>query len=156
MRIAHPMAAVLVLALAGCAGVATTGAGAPEPDHAAALAAVDWSQATPLSLELFNSGYRPRELVLKVGQPYKLSLTNFGSMNHYFTAPEFFRTMATRKVVVERLAEIKAPTFTAFEVFARGGRVDIYLVPLVQGRYVAYCSMEGHRDNGVEGMITVE
>lgn len=122
----------------------------------AVVASTDWSKTTDVMVELVEYGYRPRELRLKAGQPYRIRLINYSSINHYFTAPEFFRSAATRKAMVDRYAEIKAPYFTAFEVMSRGGGIDIYLVPMVKGRFDVHCEIDDHRERGVQGLIIVD
>ncbi len=123
---------------------------------AAALAQADWSKATHIVVEMLNYKFQPDELHFKANQPYRLTLRNASIHNHYFTAPEFFRSTATRKAMVAGRAEVKAPYFTAFEVLKRVGEVDIYLVPLVKGRYRAVCDMQEHREYNIEGTIFVE
>lgn len=109
-----------------------------------------------IKIEMVDYGYRPREIRMKAGEPYRITLTNYSSINHYFTAPEFFRSVATRKAMVEGYAEIKAPYFTAVEVLRRGGTIDLYVVPVVKGRYAVHCELNDHRERGVEGEIIIE
>lgn len=152
--------AVLAVLLAGCHGVPTSAdephAGPPATGHGDGFGGVDWRQAERVKVEMMEYGYRPRELRLKVNRPYRLTLINYGSYNHYFNAAEFLRTVDTRKAVVERYAEVKAPYFTAFEVFSRGGTIDVYLIPRRTGTFTTHCHLEDHRGRGVEGTIVVE
>jgi hypothetical protein len=127
------------------------------PDSAAAIVAqADWSRAEHVRVEMLNHSYRPNEWRLKAHRPYRITLANPSANNHYFTAPEFFRSVATRKAMVPGRAEVKAPYFTGFEVLARTGEIEIYLVPLEKGRYRAYCDMKEHREFNIEGVIVVE
>lgn len=145
------------LALSGCHGVLWPRAvGDLQQQREAALAAADWTKQVNLEIEMLDYGYRPREVRLKVGQPYRLTLVNHGSVNHYFTAPEFFSSVATRKAEVPRQAEIKGQTFTAFEVYGRGGTIDYYFVPLVKGSYRAHCHIKDHLALAIEGVLIVE
>lgn len=122
----------------------------------AALKSADWARMEDLSIEMHDYGYRPRELRLRVGQPYRLRLFNTGAVSHYFTAPEFLASVATRKAEVPRQAEVKAAYFTAFEVHGRGGSLDVYFVPLVKGTYRAHCHIKDHLPLGIEGILVVE
>ncbi|MBK7660676.1 MAG: hypothetical protein IPJ28_16835 [Betaproteobacteria bacterium] len=42
------------------------------------------------------------------------------------------------------------------EVFAAGGAVDLWFVPLAKGRFRAHCHLGNHAEMGVEGLIVVE
>ncbi len=152
--------AAAALALGGCQSGNTHGPAYARADYppggAAIVASTDWSKTVDVVVELVEYGYRPRELRLKAGQPYRIRLINYSGINHYFTAPEFFRSAATRKAMVDRYAEIKAPYFTAFEVVSRGGGIDVYLVPMVKGRFDVHCEINDHRERGVRGVIIVE
>lgn len=120
------------------------------------VAAADWSRTVDVRVELRDAGFTPREIRLKAGQPYRLTLVNLGVNNHYFNAPEFYRTIAARKAEVPRFAEFKAPHFTTFELFAAGGTMDLWFVPLEKGRYRAHCHLGNHAEMGVEGHVIVE
>jgi uncharacterized cupredoxin-like copper-binding protein len=109
-----------------------------------------------VKIELRDSGVLPQELRLKAGQPYRLTLLNAGVNNHYFNAPEFYRSIAVRKAEVPRYAEIKAARITTLEIFAAGGTMDLWFVPLEKGRFVAHCHLGNHRDMGVEAHLVVE
>lgn len=146
--------------LAGCAVGTPTGPGndvaVTEAQRDAALRDADWAKMTDVTITIRDYGYLPGELRLRVGQPYRLTLVNLGSVPHYFTAPEFLGSVATRKVEVRNQAEAKAKVFTSFEVYPRGGSLDVYFVPLRAGSYRAYCHMKDHLSMGVEGKLVVE
>ena len=155
------LAALAVASLvAGCGGAMTAGpegaAAVTQAQREAALRDADWAKMADATITIRDYGYLPRELRLRAGQPYRLTLVNQGSVPHYFTAPEFLGTVATRKVEVRNQAEVKAPVFTSFEVYPRGGSLDIYLIPLRTGTYRAYCHMKDHLAMGVEGVLIVE
>jgi uncharacterized cupredoxin-like copper-binding protein len=125
-------------------------------EDAQVVAATDWSRVEDVKIELRDSGVLPQELRLKAGQPYRLTLLNAGVNNHYFNAPEFYRSIAVYKIEVPRYAEIKTARITTFEVFAAGGTVDLWFVPLQKGLFVAHCHLGNHRDMGVEARLLVE
>lgn len=146
------LAVVLAALLPACQSVP----GRSAEEDARVVAATDWSRVEYVKIELRDSGVLPQELRLKVGHPYRLTLLNAGVNNHYFNAPEFYRSIAVRKAEVPRYAEIKAARITTFEVFAAGGTVDLWFVPLEKGRFVAHCHLGNHRDMGVEARLVVE
>lgn len=147
-------AAILLLAALPLAGCQALSGRSPE-QLAAIVAATDWSRTRDAKIELHDSGFLPGELQLEVGQPYRLTVLNAGVNNHYFNAPEFLASIAVRKAEVPRYAEVKAPRFSSFEVYAAGGQVDIWFVPLERGRFRAFCHLGGHAEMGVEGHLVV-
>lgn len=116
----------------------------------------DWGRLNTVAVELYDYGYTPRDLVLKAGQPYKLTLSNSGVKDHYYTAPDFYKAVATRKAMVNKFAEIKAPYFIAVEVLRGGGTLDLYFVPVVKGTYKVWCQIDDHEEHGSVGSITIE
>lgn len=118
--------------------------------------ATDWSKMETVTVTIDEHSYAPHKLVFKAGRPYKLQLKNAGEKDHYFTAPEFYKSIATRKAMVNKYAEIKAPYFDAFEILKTSGQIDLYFVPVVKGTYKSYCTIEDHRAKGMEGTIIVE
>lgn len=116
----------------------------------------DWSRMQEVAIQLRDGGFEPRELRLKAGQPYRLTITNTGVNNHYFNAPEFLAAAAVRKAQVPRYAELKATRFKNFELFAAGGSLELWFVPVDKGRYRAHCHLGDHADMGVEGHLIVE
>lgn len=151
-RLVAALAVGFALGLAACASL-------PEPsaaERARAVADADWARATVVKIDLRDAGFTPKQLNLVVGRPYRLTLTNVGVNNHYFNAPEFFASIATRRVEVPRHAEVYLSHIDRVEVFAAGGSVDLWFVPLAKGRYRAHCHLGNHADMGVEGLIVVE
>lgn len=116
----------------------------------------DWDKMQTVVVELDEFLYNHEGLVFKAGQPYKLSMKNVGEKKHYFTAPEFYKAIATRKVQSDNDGEIKAPYFTAIEMMAEGGTLDLYFVPVKPGSYTVYCTEGDHRDQGMEDKIVIE
>lgn len=99
--------------------------------------------------------YTPNILRFKSGVPYKLQIKNQGTVKHYFTAVEFFKAIATRKVQSNADGEIKAPYFSALEVFP-GRSLDLYFVPVTKGSYKLRCTIPGHEAEGMHGTIEIE
>ena len=118
--------------------------------------AADWKKMETVTVTMEEHSYGPQNIVFKAGQPYKLELKNIGDKDHYYTAPEFLRSIATRKAMVNKQAEIKAPYFKAFEVLKKGGQLDVYFVPVVKGQYKVYCTVDDHREKGMDGVLTIE
>ena len=117
------------------------------------VSATDWETMQTVTVELDEHSYTPEDLVFEAGKPYKLELKNLGEKKHYFTAPEFYKAIATRKAQT-RDGEIKAPYFKAIEVLV-AGQVDLYFVPVGKGEFPVYCTIDDHREQGMEGKISV-
>lgn len=119
------------------------------------LKSADWNKMETVTVIANEYSYEPNTLRFKAGQPYKLVMKNVGEKDHYFTAPEFFRAVASRKIQ-SKDGEIKAPYFLAFEMRPSGGQLDFYFVPVIQGSYPVYCTIGDHRQQGSEGTIVIE
>lgn len=144
--------AALAMALAACQSLTAPSSS----EMAQAVADADWSRATPVKIVLRDAGFLPQELRLAAGRPYRLTLENQGVNNHYFNAPEFFATIATRRAEVPRQGEIYTARIDRVEIHPAGGAVDLWFVPLVKGRYRAHCHLGNHAEMGVEGTLVVE
>lgn len=152
MQVARPFLTVLATLLVGTApAFAYDIANAKEWVDKA-----DWKQMTTIRVNLGEHHYTPEDLRFKAGQAYKLELKNVGEKDHYFTAPEFNKAVAWRKIMVNGQMEAKAPYFTAFEVLKGGGQLDLYFVPVKAGSYEVYCTIDDHREKGMEGKLTIE
>jgi uncharacterized cupredoxin-like copper-binding protein len=145
-------AAMLAAALTPLAAVAQHAVA--QPDEIVKKA--DWQAMQTVTVNIDEHGYTPENLRFVAGQAYKLELKNPSDKDHYFTAPEFFRNVAWRKAMVNQQAEIKAPYFSALEILKKGGQIDLYFVPVNKGNYAVYCTIDDHREKGMEGAITVE
>lgn len=120
------------------------------------LAKADWTRAQEVTLTLRDYGLSPREMRLKAGIPYRMTIINTGSVAHYFSASEFLQSIAVRKVVAPEQGELKASFFTSFEIFRRGGKLELYFIPVRVGTYYVHCHLDGPEHEGVSGTIVVE
>lgn len=130
-------------------------AGPPVMDAAQRVAAADWSRLETVTVTMTDFAYQPATLVFRQGAPIKLVIENRGNQKHYFTAEAFFRAIATRKVQSNTDGEIKAPWFSAIEVYP-GRSLDLYFIPVVAGSYPLHCTIEGHAELGMTGEIRIE
>lgn len=128
------------------------------PDADAIVKAAKWDLMETVSVELFEHDFNPKDIKLAAHKPYRLVIKNTGEKDHYYTAPEFFKSVAWRKAMTPRPhgGEIKAPYFTAFEAFKKGGVIELYFVPVTKGKFDVICTIDDHKDQGMFGTITVE
>ena len=138
------------LAMAGCWAT-----GDHVADSTARVKAADWNKMQTIDVILDEYSYRPNTLKFQTDIPYKIRILNKGTEKHYFTAEEFFKAISTRKVRSNADGEIKAPYFSALEVFP-GRSLDLYFVPVKKGTYKLHCTIEGHESKGMHGTIVIE
>lgn len=159
MQIKFVVLALSVIGLSACNQTMPTKSEASAgyvTDYAARVKAADWKTMKTVTVTLNEHSYEPGELSFKVDQPYKLEIKNIGKKDHYFTAEKFFRNVAWRKAMVNGQAEIKAPYYDAVEVLKGGGQLDLYFIPVNKGKYEVFCTIDDHREKGMEGSITIE
>src|SRR5680860_1091864 len=70
--------------------------------------AADWDSAPKVRIELGEMFFEPEDVRLEAGKPYVIELVNIGKVKHEFSAPKFFRSVATRKVENPG-SEVKVP-----------------------------------------------
>jgi uncharacterized cupredoxin-like copper-binding protein len=128
------------------------------PSHAEIVKTADWNKMETITVELTEHEFSPHNLSLKANQPYRMVIRNNGEKDHYYTAAEFFKSVAWRKAQTPRPhgGEMKAPYFTAVEAYKKGGSIELFFVPVKKGTFEVICTIEDHKDLGMTGAITVE
>jgi len=124
-------------------------------DAAERVKAADWSKMETATVTMTDFAFSPATIVFRQGLPYKLVIENKGDQKHYFTAEGFFRAIATRKLQSNIDGEVKAPYFSAIEVYP-GRTLDLYFIPVKKGSYQLICTVAGHADMGMKGDIRIE
>lgn len=150
-RIVALLLAALALGMSGCGHHH----GWHVRDAAERVKAADWTKMETTTVALSEFSFTPSTLVFRRDVPYKLVIENKGTKPHYFTAEGFFKAIATRKLQSNIDGEVKAPYFTAIEVYP-GRSLDLYFIPVKPGTYDLRCTMEGHADKGMRGKIRIE
>lgn len=142
----------------GCGSTLAIAADDPVVNHAEIVKAAKWDDMTTVTIQLNEHEFDPQHLKLKANQPYRLVIQNKGEVDHYYTAAEFFKSVAWRKTQTPRPhgGEIKAPYLTAVEVYKKGGTIELFIVPVRKGVYEVICTIDDHKDKGMTGSITVE
>lgn len=115
----------------------------------------DWEKVETVTVTMDEHSYNPDQLVFKAGKAYKLVLKNQGEKKHYFTAPEFYLAISTRKIEAPNQGEIKVPYVVALEILPKGV-LELFFVPVTKGDYTTYCTIEDHRQKGMEGVLKIE
>jgi uncharacterized cupredoxin-like copper-binding protein len=159
--------AVLVTGACGSNGTSTVNQGTPTTSPTAAsladgkrlqnagefVSAANWDTKSTVRIELGEMFFKPKSVTLDAGKPYVLELVNTGKVKHEFAAGQFFRSAAVRKLE-SSVSEVKVSVLTEVEVFA-GETVEVFVIPVLPGTFEMLCEIEGHREAGMEGTITV-
>lgn len=109
-------------------------------ESAAATASPESGEATPaagggdpISVDAFDMGFDPSELSMAADTDVTVTFTNTGFLEHDFVIEE---------------------TEFATAIYGNGGTEEL-VVNLPAGEYVYYCSVAGHREQGMVGTLTV-
>lgn len=162
------LTAAALLTLTACGGSSTDEAAAPT-DTAIALVealpagqwisnfgdfkeAANWDAAEVLALDLGAGTISPSNMVLQAGLPYEIQIINNDTVDHTFSALDFMRASAVRKVESPG-AEVKMRLFKDITVLA-GQTMSLFAVPVIPG----VMKMENLTDGVVSasGTISVE
>lgn len=137
---------VLSLGLGACASGSTTET-APEP-KAVTLIATDIA-------------YDSEQLEAAVGQPVQLTLENQGVLEHDFSIVEI--PLSAEVVTLEEAGEMAGHDMGHEEdepdvhiAVPTADRGTIEFTPAAVGEYVYYCTVSGHREAGMEGVLVVK
>ena len=122
------------------------------------MAAADWDTKESITIDMAEMSFTPKDTVLKLGQPYVITVVNKGTEKHEFTAEEFFPSVAFRKAE-DASGEFKAPAPREVEVF-EGQQIELFLIPTKVGTFDLRCEIglgtpNGHFEKGMFGTITV-
>ncbi len=114
--------------------------------------AVNWDAAEVLALDLGAGTISPSNLVLQAGLPYEIQIMNSDTVDHTFSALDFMRASAVRKVESPG-AEVKMRLFKDITIFA-GMTMNLFVVPVIPG----VLKMENLTDGALtaSGTISVE
>ena len=141
------VALLFMTALAVACAPRTDVAQRPPPGYvenvAARVAAVDWQNATPVTVRLDEYAF----------QPDRLTLQNAGKRAHTFTSEGFFKAIAVRSVTTPQTV-IQTPALVNLEIPA--GQTDVVeFVPVEAGTFDLECTEPLHSTFGMTGGITV-
>ncbi len=125
---------------------------------AAPAAAADLSAQEPIEInvELGNPGgdlvFSPGKISFEAGKLYKLRLNNRSRQKHYFSALGFAAAIWTRKVETTG-AEIKG-AIREIEL-KPGGSAEWFFVPVKAGTFSLTCTIPGHAEAGMTGVLVI-
>ncbi|NMG75885.1 cupredoxin domain-containing protein [Aromatoleum diolicum] len=120
-----------------------------------ALVGIDWSAAIEVEIALQDHHYEPEQISLKRGQPYRLVLKNVGAVAHDMVGGSLLNeSVIALRMVNSAAGRVLADYVNSVYVRSKNS-IELWLVPLKEGEYSFYCSLPGHRDDGMEGVVHI-
>ncbi len=102
-------------------------------------------------VEMTEFAFWPATIHLTAGWPIRLVLVNRGQIAHQFETG-YLRKLPVRIVGDTMHAEANGLDFVRLDP---GGTVRLEFLPRGRGRFVFACTIEGHREAGMQGLLEV-
>ena len=110
------------------------------------------SWAAPvIRVEMVEFGFRPAVIRVQAGRLVTLRLVNRGQIAHQF------ETVALRSVAVtvaDNQLDVETPGLDVVRL-QPGTSATVQFLPRQRGRFPILCTIEGHREAGMEGVLEV-
>ena len=142
-RLAGVLAIVTTALLAACSG--SEGAGGPAPTPAAP---VDGR----LTIRAVDFRFEPPSILVEQGQEVTILLENGGRILHDFKIDG----LEADVLAAESSGPLSGEEGELFIGADSGDSATLRFVPQASGVFTFYCTIDGHRQLGMEGTITVE
>ena len=104
-----------------------------------------------VQVEMSEFAFQPATIDLSAGRPIRLVLINHGQIAHQFET-EYLRALAVRIASGTVYAEAAGLDVIRLDP---GGTARLEFVPRRRGRFVFACTIEGHREAGMKGILEV-
>jgi uncharacterized cupredoxin-like copper-binding protein len=115
------------------------------------------------SLTATDLAFSTNQLEVVAGQSVKIALTNEGALEHDFSIMEMPHVGEIHAESNEMGGETMGHDMTSMEeqpeihmAAAAGGRSTIEFTPSTAGEYEFYCTVAGHKEAGMAGMLVVK
>ena len=147
-------ASILLLAMVcGTAQALTEGYYEHDEQARALLSSVDWDKAKVVEITLDDFTFKPHEIILERNRPAILRLSNVGKLAHDMSGRGFFQVALIRQVSSDTF-RVVTPYIQSIHVRPRQ-QAEIWLLPVRSGTFSFQCGIPGHREQGMEGQVTV-
>lgn len=114
---------------------------------------VDWGKAETITILFEDNNYEPDEISLKKGKAYIFEMKNIGDRSHDFVELNLFHNISVKQI---SSAFGRINTHHLHSLFLKKGQtLSLYFVPHDSGEFEFFCSIKGHRDDGMEGFINI-
>lgn len=115
---------------------------------------IDWDSAPTLRVQMQDYYYEPNEIQLQQDRPYRVILDNVSNIStHDLVELDFFHGVVLQKINVDGV-ELTTPHIHQIKL-RPNSKATLYLVPKVSGNYDVFCSVPGHREEGMDGHIQI-
>ena len=121
------------------------------------------SPATPttqkLSVSAKEFAYTPATLEVTSGQPVEITLQNAGTMEHDFSITEIDLAGSPTSAGEMQSGHMMSGMGEQPKLHvaaAAGGQGTLTFTPTRPGQYQFYCTVAGHKDAGMTGVLTVK
>jgi len=104
-----------------------------------------------LRIEMREFAFLPATVVVTAGRPTRLLLVNRGQIAHQFEA-DYLRTLPVTIVTVT--AHVESPGLDVVRLEPEG-TATLEFLPRQKGRFTFACTIEGHREAGMRGVLEV-
>jgi uncharacterized cupredoxin-like copper-binding protein len=155
-RAIRPAQKILVL-LGACLWVLISHAegGHEDPTNDWMPPGINWKEAETVTVLLEDNVFTPDEVVFKQYKPYKLVLHNISdSVTHDLVDQNFFHSIVLKKITIGG-ATVNTPHMHNLKLRPNSS-ANLYIVPIKPGEYEVFCSVSGHREDGMEGYFTIK
>ena len=111
------------------------------------------AQTPPLiRVEMSEFAFRPATIHLSAGRLVRLELVNRGQIAHQFETA-YLRALPVRITGGTVYAEAAGLDVIRLDP---GGTARVEFLPLRKGRFVFACTLEGHQEAGMQGVLEVK
>jgi len=104
-----------------------------------------------LRIEMREFAFLPATVVVTAGRPTRLLLVNRGQIAHQFEA-DYLRTLPV--TIVTATAHVESPGLDVVRLEPEG-TATLEFLPRQKGRFTFACTIEGHREAGMRGVLEV-
>ncbi len=120
-----------------------------------ALVNVKWDAAKEIVVDLDDDNYDPPEIVLKRGMAYRVRLKNIGVKAHDMVGGSFFEEDAIAlKMINTKVGRVTANHINSVYIKPKN-EAEVWFVALKAGHFSFFCSIPGHREAGMEGVVKI-
>jgi uncharacterized cupredoxin-like copper-binding protein len=120
---------------------------------AAMIPPAGWAEPPrTVRIEMTEFAFRPAVVSLAAGRPVRLVFVNRGQLAHQFQA-DYFRSVPVRVVDESTLVEAPGATVVRLEP---GTSASMEFYPRRTGRFAFACTIEGHREAGMRGVLEIK
>ena len=143
-RVASKAMPPLLLFLVAACGGGSAALGSPTP-----VAPTDGA----LTVRAFEWGFEPEAIVLQRDQQVRIVLENDGAILHNFKVEDDLAADVIESHSAGPLSGDDGELFVGAEAGQQG---TLLFIPQESGTFNFYCTIQGHREIGMEGVLTVE